>query len=109
MSRLRAVSIRDLSRRPGEVLDRVAAGERQAVATGTGGYGPVRLPEHLWSEGMRSLGDLEIRGLARKTFRGWELTGRGLAMHEALRGRYGQDQTLPGPAYKKDRRSQSSG
>jgi prevent-host-death family protein len=146
---LPSVPIGDLSRRPREVLDRVAAGERlivsrhgRPVATlqpldgyvfqpfeGTahdvfgwpiGGIEdeiaklnpaqqallggcykdwrlrPVRLPEDLQTQGFRSLGDLEVRGLARKTSRGWELTGRGLALHEALRGRYGQDHTLPG-------------
>lgn len=43
-----------------------------------------RLPEGMNTNGMEMLQDLAMRGLARKTPRGWELTGRGLAMHEAL-------------------------
>ena len=135
--KLPTVSVRDLSRNPGEVLDRVASGERllvsrrgRPVATlqpldgyvfqpfdGTahdvfgwpiGGIdGEIaklslaqrlllrdcyrhwrlwsgRLPEGMNTNGMEMLQDLAVRGLARKTPRGWELTGRGLAMHEVL-------------------------
>jgi prevent-host-death family protein len=46
-----------------------------------------RLPEHLMVNIMGMLRDLELRGLAKKTDCGWELTGRGLAMHEALQRR----------------------
>ncbi|HYP24448.1 MAG TPA: type II toxin-antitoxin system prevent-host-death family antitoxin [Actinomycetota bacterium] len=140
MEQLPQVSIRDLSRRPNEVLRRVTAGERlivcrhkKPVATlqpldgyvfqpfdGTardvfgwpvgGIYDEIaKLSEaqrvllrdgyrrwRLWSGRVPSdvpgdrrtmLSDLAVRGLAKKTEFGWELTGRGLAMHEALQGR----------------------
>ncbi|HEX2296835.1 MAG TPA: hypothetical protein VHN37_16200 [Actinomycetota bacterium] len=45
---------------------------------------PFRLPEHLIKHVPGMLDDFTLRGLARKTPRGWELTGRGLALHEAL-------------------------
>lgn len=137
---LPSVSIRELSRSPGEVLARVAAGERLLVCrhgkplatlqpldgyvfqpfTGTAhdvfGW-PIgciddeiaklsraqrvllrdcyrrwrlwagRLPDGLRENPMGILKDLALRGLARKTTCGWELTGRGLALHEALQHR----------------------
>lgn len=45
---------------------------------------PMRLPPNLWPGYNEALQDLARRGLAKKTSCGWELTGRGLAMHEAL-------------------------
>lgn len=35
---------------------------------------------------MALLEDLVVRGLAKKTDCGWEPTGRGLALHDALQG-----------------------
>jgi prevent-host-death family protein len=140
MDRLPAISVRDLSRAPGEFLGRVARGERFVVCrhgkplatlqpldgyvfqpfdgTASDVFGwPVggiddeidklslaqqlllrdcyrrwrlwsgRLPHGLEPDRMGMLKDLEVRGLAKKTDCGWELTGRGLAMHEALQGR----------------------
>lgn len=48
-----------------------------------------------------ALEEMAVEGLATKAWRGWELTGRGLALREALlrregRDPYGQDQMLPG-------------
>jgi prevent-host-death family protein len=43
---------------------------------------------------MRSLEDLYLRGLARKTPRGIELTGRGLALREALLRAEGREDEL---------------
>ena len=45
---------------------------------------PMRLPERVGVGLFDALDDLALRGLAKKTEFGWELTGRGLAMHEAL-------------------------
>lgn len=137
MEQLPQVSIRDLSRRPNDVLARVARGERlivcrhkKPVATlqpldgfvfqpfeGTAHdvFGwpiagiddeiaklseaqrallrdcyrqwrlrPMRLPPNLQWGYNEALEDLVLRGLAEKTWLGWELTGRGLAMREAL-------------------------
>lgn len=42
------------------------------------------LPDDLRIEWHDALSDLILRGLAKRTPRGWELTGRGLAVHEAL-------------------------
>jgi prevent-host-death family protein len=47
---------------------------------------PGRLPGDLWVGSARTLDDLAVRGLAKRTEFGWELTGRGLALREALRG-----------------------
>ena len=140
MAQLPQVSVRDLSRRPNDVLRRVAAGERlivcrhkKPIATlqpldgfvfqpfdGTthdvfgwplGGIDdeieklteaqrvmlrdcyrqwrlrPFRLPEELQDDIRGMLRDLTLRGLITKTECGLELTGRGLAIHEALRAR----------------------
>ena len=137
MEPLPTVTVSDLSRRPNDVLQRVARGERlivcrhkKPVATlqpldgyvfqpfeGTahdvfgwpvGGIDeeidklnriqrlllrdcyrqwrlrPMRLPEPFGVGLLEALDDLALRGLAKKTEYGWELTGRGLAMHEAL-------------------------
>ena len=45
---------------------------------------PMRLPSQLQCDYNDELKDLALRGLAKRTWLGWELTGRGLAMHEAL-------------------------
>jgi hypothetical protein len=45
----------------------------------------VRVSERFdWSQVIRSLEDLGLRGLATKTERGWELTGRGMVLRETL-------------------------
>ena len=152
---LPSVTTSDLSRRPREVLDRVARGERlivchrkRPVATlqpldgyvfqpfdGTvhdvfgwpiggmdteidklgeqerallvDGYKDWRIrPARIWDlfpgEDMGPrLRQMAVRGLVFKGWRGWELTGRGLALREELlrregRDHQGQDQTLPG-------------
>lgn len=49
----------------------------------------MRLPDHLQRGYNEALHDLALRGLAKRTWLGWELTGRGLAMHEALQGSVG--------------------
>ena len=43
-----------------------------------------RLPDHLRVDLMPALRDLMVRGLVRKTGHRWEVTGRGLVIHEAL-------------------------
>ncbi len=45
---------------------------------------PGRIPNDVEGDRTTILEDLHIRGLAKKTTCGWELTGRGLALHEAL-------------------------
>lgn len=54
-----------------------------------------------FSEALRRLDEMQLRGLVFRGWRGWELTGRGLALREELlrregRDHQGQDQTLPG-------------
>ncbi len=145
---LPVVTIRDLSRHPGEVMERIGRGERLIVCrhaktlatlqpldgyvfqplTGTAhdvfgwpfgeerdqverlsepqrgmlldGYRqwriwPTRLePPYQWSVLMRALEDMYVRGLVRKTPRGNELTGRGLALRETLLRMEGREEEL---------------
>ena len=151
---LPTVTTSDLSRRPRDVLDRVARGERLIVChwkkpvatlqpldgyvvqphTGavhdvfgwpfggiddeiaklddverrllTDGYKdwrvrPGRVRGVDFGATLRALERMRLNGLAVRPWRGWELTGRGLALREALLRRegrepYGQDQTFPG-------------
>ena len=44
----------------------------------------TRVPAEIEGSRMGALDDLIVRGVAKKTSRGYELTSRGLAMHEAL-------------------------
>ena len=46
-----------------------------------------RVPSNVEGDRGEMLEDLRVRGLAKKTSCGWEPTGRGLALHEALSGR----------------------
>lgn len=48
---------------------------------------PFRLPAELETDIRGMLRDLTVRGLIKRTDCGLELTGRGLAIHEALRAR----------------------
>lgn len=45
-----------------------------------------RVPREVEGDRRTMLTDLALRGLAKKTELGWELTGRGLALREALLG-----------------------
>ncbi len=115
---LPAVTTSDLSRTPGDVLGRVARGER-LIGWAFGdehdqierlsppqrgmlmdGYRqwrirPTRVDHRFdWSVLMRALEDMYVRGLVRKTPRGNELTGRGLTLRETLLRMEGREKEL---------------
>lgn len=79
-----AVTTSDLSRTPRPVLDRV---QRELLSDGVRGgrLVPARLSERFeFVDLIRSIENMAIRGLVRRTNRGWELTGRGMTIRETL-------------------------
>jgi antitoxin (DNA-binding transcriptional repressor) of toxin-antitoxin stability system len=70
-----------------EECDKLSEAQRELLREGVrwGRLVPARLHEDYdFVELIRSIENMHIRGLVRRTTRGWELTGRGMALRETL-------------------------
>jgi len=70
-----------------EECDKLSEAQRELLRNGVrwGRLVPSRLhEEYEFVELIRSIENMHIRGLVRRTKRGWELTGRGMALRETL-------------------------
>ena len=72
---------------PLDECEKLSEAQRDLLTDGVrfGRLAPVRLHEdYEFAELIRSIENMAIRGLVRRTNRGWELTARGMALRETL-------------------------
>jgi prevent-host-death family protein len=85
----------------GEVEEcaKLSQAQRDLLSEGVrhGKFAPARLHgRHEFGKLIRAIEDMALRGLARRTHRGWVPTGRGMVLHEALARRKRTGDVGPG-------------